>query len=145
MPRGYEPSPCPTCGRMIGKRQMGRHRLKHDDPLALTIPDAEQTAQIIHLYKTMGMAEVARRTHWSVNAVRNTLVAAGVERRPQHVALHPRRGDVEAELKTAELYGKGFSMTEVARLMDVNPSTVYYRLHRVGARIRPQHIVKAGR
>jgi predicted DNA-binding protein (UPF0251 family) len=133
----YPTKKCPTCGRKIASNQIARHRAKHDDPMSQIVATPEQMAEIVRLYSDMhlSMLEVAARTNWSHATIQRLLAIANVQRRPKHIVYHRRHVDNETLLKTAQLYGRGLSMDEIADLMDCARSTVCRRLHSVGAKV----------
>jgi AraC-like DNA-binding protein len=137
--------PCPTCGRMIARSQLDRHRRTHDDPLSLLAATPEQVEEITRLYVNHNMLEVARMTHWSISTVQRVLERAGVQVRPRHLVRYPRHVDNETLLKTAQLYGYGLTMDEIAGLMGCTRSTVCRRLHSVGTKTRPPGGARRGK
>jgi transposase len=127
---------CSTCGKRYASNQVARHERRHSDPLSLLVATPEQVEEIQRLYLRHSMKEVAELTNWSIATVQRVLEKSGAKRRPAHAVLRSRRVDNETLLKTAQLYGRGLSMDEVADLMDCTRSTVCRRLHSVGATIR---------
>jgi hypothetical protein len=100
---------------------------------------AEDQQAIVKLYGSprMSLRKVSAQTHWSPTTVRKVLQAHGVKMRGQGNTM--RRISVNEELKRAELYGHGYSISQVAEMCGVTYEAVRQTLKRLGV-TRPSHV-----
>lgn len=128
---------CPTCGRMCASTAIARHQRFHDDPGSLLSATAEEQAEIVRLYKRgHSLQRISDEHYFARSSVRRVLVANGIAMRPQGGPHPAQRLSAEETLKTAELYGKGLSMAELAEVLGLSISAVHRRLHVIGVKIR---------
>jgi hypothetical protein len=119
---------------------MARHRRRHDDPLSLSIvTPADQQTMAARYKGGASMTELAASMHYALSTVQRTLHLLDVTIRPAgYNVARSRMISSEDQLKTNELYGRGFTMREVSELLGISQSTVHYRLHRGGGIARPR-------
>jgi DNA-binding NarL/FixJ family response regulator len=128
---------CPTCGQVCASTAIARHRRFHDDPSSLLAATVEQQAEIVRLYKRgYSLQRIADEKFFARSSVRRVLIANGIAMRPQGGPHPAQRLSAEDTLRTAELYGKGLSMAELAEVLGLSISAVHRRLHVIGVQIR---------
>jgi hypothetical protein len=121
---------CAVCGRTMPVCNLARHEPVCGHASAGTVPPDDQAA-IVTLYADprMSIRKVAARTHWSQTTVRRVLVANGVQLRGQGHSMS--RLTVNEQLKRSELYGRGYSISEVAKMCGVTYEAVRTTLVRM--------------
>ncbi len=99
---------------------------------------AEQQ-QILDLYaRGLTMKQVAQEIPCSMSTVWRYLHRHEAKvRQPWRGSLPLHGVSGEEQLRTAQLYGRGLSMKEVAAIMNVSIGTVHNRLRRLGVKSRP--------
>jgi hypothetical protein len=127
----FPEAPCPKCGRVMPVCNLARHEPKCGLASAGTVPMDEQL-EIVKLYNQprMSLSKVAAVTHWSETTCRRVLLAHDVSLRGTGYSF-PRIG-VNEQLKRTELYGRGYSVAEVADLCGVTYEAVRQTLVRMG-------------
>lgn len=127
--------PCAVCGLPIDARNRSRHARTHGDPRdRLAVPRVEQE-EMVRLYGRHTIAEIAAITFWSHTEVHRVLTANGVRFRSQIPRRNPQITSEEV-LRRCELYGRGYSLTEVAEMRGVTPTAIAHTLRRAGTPTR---------
>jgi len=89
----------------------------------------------LYVHGRLSMREIAAQTFWSQTQVRRVLIANGVRIRPQGLTGAAKRGrqvSVDERLKRTQLYGMGYSLSEVAAMCGVTQTAVVNTLKREG-------------
>lgn len=97
--------------------------------------DLETQEQIIGLYaRGLSATQVAAELFVSRTSVLNVLRDNGIRRRPRGGGIYAGRQRLSTDemLRTAELYGRGLSLTEVGHILGIRHSAVLRRLQRYG-------------
>jgi DNA-binding CsgD family transcriptional regulator len=111
-------------------------------------PSADEQAEMVCLYREqrLSMAEIGDRMSWSATAVRNALKRNGVAIRPRSSGAWRRQLATPEVERTLALYRSGgpnggpLSMAEVARVLGLATSTIWFRLrHIAGEMPHPPH------
>lgn len=131
---------CTICGRPIALRQMGKHLAKHEaGEFQCFVPEDDRERMRALYRRGASVFAIARETFYGATTVYRVLThTPGLTMRPQGGNL-PRATMLggDEQLRTAQLYGMGFTLREVAELVGVrSESTVLFRLRRMGVPTR---------
>lgn len=127
------PRACPVCGREMRPSGLFKHARVHEltERERITVP-LELQAEMVHLYRAgYSMERIGRDLFWSKTTVRMVLLANGVTLR-RRGGFNRRQITAEEQLRRAQLYGQGYSLSEVAEMCGVALSTVHYSLQVLG-------------
>lgn len=131
--------PCPVCGRPIRTNNLARHLRTHELDAAERMQiEPELQAQIIRLYRSgKSYATIGREAFVGPTTVRRVLLANGVQPRQPGPSRIPAKLSADEQLKRTMLYGRGYSIHEVAAMCGVSYTAVRATLARAGTQLRP--------
>ena len=103
----------------------------------ITVPSDVQ-ADMVRMYVHGGLTykQIGERTHWSSTQVRRVLLANGVTPRAREVVCGRVQMSADEKLARAELYGRGYSLAEVADIRGCSVTSVVLTLERLGVKRR---------
>jgi predicted transcriptional regulator len=111
-------------------------RARHADPrYALDVPFEAQQRMVELTRRGMSQRAIGELMHWSSSTVSRVLIMWG-ESRPRRYGRPPRLSS-DTVLETCQLYGRGYSVRELADMLAMTRSQVRRRLERGGATLRP--------
>jgi len=129
-------SECPVCGAVRTNHNMRRHVESHRDARERLNVPLELQAQMVRMHRAgKSYAAIGAELFYGASTVRRVMVANGIPgRKPGG-----RRPYLPADeaLRRTELYGRGYSILEVARICGVSYAAVRNTLLANDVRIRP--------
>jgi predicted transcriptional regulator len=132
------PTACPDCGWVMPSNALPKHRrARHADPRLALAPTLEEQQRMVELTRRgQSQRAIGELMHWSSSTVSRVLIMWGESRSRRNG--HPPRLSADTVLETCQLYGRGYSVAELADLLSMTRSQVRRRLERGGATLRPQ-------
>jgi len=97
-----------------------------------------ERAQMVALYRAGGsLRSISKELHYSPATIGRALQREGIKLRGRGGAHKTNAMPAEAMLEAAELYGRGWSIAQIADLLGMSVAGVHLRLRRAGTKMRP--------